>query len=283
MLNRNEPDNTRPLLLSWGLNTVFTIVELFIGFASGSLALIADGMRNLTDSVTLTIAFVAERYSKKQSDGMRTFGYGRVKIIASLLNTGILFSVAMYIFIHALSRFNEPRILSGSTIALVAVAGAIVNGLAAMLLHKHRKDLNIGSTYTGLLYGSIGSIGILIAGILIAVFKQYWIDDVAGMVIAVMLLVATFKLTRDATHILLEGVPTSIPIDQVKIMLGELDGVTALEEVHAWTIDHEDYAFSCHLIMDSSASSGYSTAAQAKEILQRKYGFTHTTIEIRLV
>ncbi|GEM_PF-2261169 len=276
--------NSRPLAISWTINTLFTIVELITGFTIGSLALIADGMRNLTDSVTLTIAYFAERLSKRKSDDMRTFGYGRVKIVASLLNTGILFAVAIFICFQAVSHFNQPRSISGAIIALVAGGGAIVNGLAAMLLHKQRHDLNIGSTYTGLKYGSIGSVGILIAGVIILIFKYYWIDDVAGIAVALMLLFATFKLTRDAMHVLLEGVPTSIEIRQVKSSLLSLNGVRALGDVHAWTIEHENYAFSCHLVMDySGRTTSHEIVTEAKNILHDTYGFTHTTIEVRLV
>jgi cobalt-zinc-cadmium efflux system protein len=276
--------NKRPLILSWLLNSAFTVIELIIGFATGSLALIADGMRNLTDSVTLSIAFAAEHLSAKKSDSTKTFGYGRVKIIASLLNTGILFAVAIFIGFQAISRFNHPRSLSGTTIALVAAGGAIVNGVAAALLHSQRKDLNIGSTYIGLKYGAIGSLGILLAGVLIATFKYYWIDDVAGLTVALMLLAATAKLTKDALHILLEGVPESIDIKQVTESLRGLELVHQVKDVHAWTIHHEDYAFSCRLVMDfDKRSDSHSTVSTAKEILVNKYGFTHTTVEVILV
>jgi cobalt-zinc-cadmium efflux system protein len=119
---------------------------------------------------------------------------------------------------------------------------------------------------------------------MIVIFKYYWIDDVAGIAVAVMLLLATFKLTRDALHVLLEGVPTSIKIKDVKASLLSLTGVKALGDVHAWTIDHENYAFSCHLVIDySGRTTSHEIVKEARSILHETYGFTHTTIEVRLV
>lgn len=284
MPHRKQIDNTKPLLIGLALNTSFTVVELVVGFASGSLALIADGMRNLTDSITLSVAFMAERMSRRKSDHSRTFGYGRIKIIASLLNTGALVTVAIYIVYQALSRFGEPRALNGLTIAIVAAGGAIVNGTAAWLLHKQRKDLNIGATYTGLLYGAIGSVGILMAGVLIGLFHLYWIDDLAGIAVAVMLLYASYHLTRDAMHILLEGVPVRVHMHDLKASLLALEGVVGLTEVHAWTIDANEYAFSCHINVEYADREGsYNAVTAAKELLHDTYGFTHTTIEVKLI
>jgi len=266
------------------LNTTFTVVELIVGVTSGSLALIADGMRNLTDSITLSVAFVAERMSRRKSDHSRTFGYGRVKIVASLLNTGALIAVAIFIIYQAVVRFGEPRALNGLTIAIVAAGGAIINGIAAALLYKQRRDLNIGATYTGLLYGAIGSVGILIAGVLIGLFHLYWIDDVAGIAVAVMLIIASIHLTRDAVHILLEGVPKRVSMHDLKESLLGLEGVVSLDEVHAWTIDPHEYAFSCHMNVEyADRESSYDAVTAAKELLHKTYGFTHTTIEVRLI
>lgn len=267
--------------LSFVLNTAFTIVELIVGVSSGSLALISDGMRNFSDSVTLSVALLAERLSKKRSDHRRTFGYSRVKIIASLINTGILFVIAIFICYQAVVRFNQPRALSGVTIVIVALGGAIVNGLAALILHNERKDLNIGSTYTGLLYGAFGSIGIAIAGLLIVMFGWYWADDVAGIAVALMLLWATLSLARDAIHVLLEGVPAEVDMDEVRAALMALDGVESIRHVRAWTIGHFNYAFNCQLVVttDNFADSQVLVGI-AKELLRARFGFNYTSLEV---
>jgi cobalt-zinc-cadmium efflux system protein len=122
------------LLLSLLLNTLLTIVEVVAGIISGSLSLVADGARNLTDSLLLTVSFIAERLSKRKADDLRTWGYGRIKIIASLLNTGIILTIAVIIGYEAISRFNEPRSVKGITVIIVAALSVFINAIAALLL-----------------------------------------------------------------------------------------------------------------------------------------------------
>jgi cobalt-zinc-cadmium efflux system protein len=269
------------LLLSLLLNTLLTVVEMVIGIISGSLALVADGARNLTDSLLLTVSFIAERLSRRKPDDLRTWGYGRIKVIASLLNTGIILTIAIIIGYEAISRFNEPKNVKGITIILAAALSVFINALAALLLKKQKDDINIRTAYTGLKFGAISSAGVLIAGVFIVVFKWNWVDNVAGIAISALLLFASFRLAAEAVHILLEGVPASINMKRVKKSLIDIEHVTAIREVHAWTLEHQSYAFSCQLVIKpSQLSISRVVVNEARKILMSEFGFTHITIEV---
>lgn len=283
MAHTHETDTGNTFKLGLILNTGFTIFEMAVGVITGSLALIADATHNLTDSLTLGIAIIAERIGKRQADDRRSYGYGRAKIIASLLNAGILVSLAAFIGFEAIQRLDEPKDVPGLTIAAVAVIGIAINGSIAYLLSKQRHNLNVRSAYTNMLYDTLSSVGALLAGFAIALFGWTWLDSAVGILIAVMLLYATFGIIKDAMHILLEGVPSDIDLRLVKHNLLKLENVIGIDDIHAWTIDNDYYAFSCHLIVDEqNYKDSRRTVEEAKKLLAEKYGFRHSTIEVEL-
>ncbi|MCA9334157.1 cation transporter [Candidatus Saccharibacteria bacterium] len=283
MAHTHETDSDNTFKLGLILNTGFTIFEMAVGVITGSLALIADATHNLTDSLTLGIALIAERIGKRHADDRRSYGYGRAKIIASLLNAGILVAIAAFIGFEAIQRLGEPKDVPGLTIAAVAAIGIAINGSIAYLLSKQRHNLNARSAYTNMLYDTLSSVGALLAGFAIALFGWTWLDSAVGILIAVMLLYATFGIIKDALHILLEGVPSDIDLRLVKHNLLKLENIIGIDDIHAWTIDNDYYAFSCHLIVDEQKyKDSRHTVEVAKKLLADKYGFRHSTIEVEL-
>ena len=134
-----------------------------------------------------------------------------------------------------------------------------------------------------MLYDMLSSIGALLAGLAIALFGWTWLDSVVGILIAGMLLRATIGIIKDALHILLEGVPSGIDLRLVKHQLAKLDSVLDVDDIHAWTLDDDYYAFSCHLVIDEAKfTSSRETVEAAKELLATKFGFKHSTIEVEL-
>lgn len=281
MSHNHKIEKSNTFIVGLVLNTSFTIVELTAGVLTGSLALIADGIHNLTDSLTLGIAYIAERIGRRQADAKRSYGYGRAKIIAALLNAGILVAVACFIGYEAISRLSEAHDVPGGVVAVVAGVGILINGYIAFLLSKEKHNLNARSAYTNMLYDTLSSVGALLAGIAIALFSWTWLDSVVGIFISIMLLHATLGIIKDALHILLEGVPANIDLRLVKHSLQKIENVYGVDDIHAWTIDSDYYAFSCHLIVDESNIKGSrKMVEQSKLLLREKYGFSHTTIEV---
>lgn len=283
MAHMHKQESGKAFKIGLILNTGFTIVEMIAGVATGSLALIADATHNLTDSLTLGIAFIAERISQKDADEKQSYGYGRSKIIASLLNAGILVGIACFIGYEAVIRLNEPTEVPGLVVAAVAAVGIVINGTVAYTLSKQKHDLNAKSAYTNMLYDTLSSVGALAAGFAIALFGWTWLDSVVGILIALMLLFATVGIIKEAIHILLEGVPNDVDLGAVRQSLVALDGVLDIDDVHAWTIDNDYYAFSCHLIISKSRlADSRQIVEDAKKLLAGKHNFMHTTIEVEL-
>jgi cobalt-zinc-cadmium efflux system protein len=191
--------------------------------------------------------------------------------------------IAVYIGYEAIQRIGESREVPGLLVAGVACVGIIINGSIAYLLSKKKHDLNAKSAYTNMLYDTLSSVGALMAGLAIAVFGWTWLDSVVGVGIAVMLLVATINIIRESLHILLEGVPKDVDMRLVKHSLSKLYGVVDVDDMHSWMIDNDYYAFSCHLIVkEKDLSHSRMIIESAKSILEDKYKFQHTTVEIEL-
>jgi cobalt-zinc-cadmium efflux system protein len=280
-MDKKQITSTKAVPTSLLLNTLLTIVEIIAGTLSGSLSLIADGFRNLTDSLLLTVSYIAERLSRRKADDLRTWGYGRIKIIASLVNTGIILTIALIIGYEAISRFGDPKHIQGTIVMLVAGLSVAVNAGVALLLKGQRADINIRTAYTGLYFGAISSASVLLSGLLITVFHWYWVDNITGIIISVLLLYATAQLAREAIHVLLEGVPDDINMQSVKSKLLAIRLVVGVEELHAWTLEHDSLAFSCHLkVLSSDFANSHSVLDEARHILAQDFGFKHITIEI---
>lgn len=281
MAHDHTTDSSSTFGLSLILNTGFTIFEMTVGIASGSLALVADASHNLTDSLTLGIAYIAERFSRRAADDRQSYGYGRVKIIASLLNAGILVAIALFIGYEAVIRLGSPKDVPGLLVSAVAAVGIVINGFTAYLLSKQRHNLNAKSAYTNMFYDTLSSVGALLAGFAMALFGWNWLDSVVGIAIAIMLLVATFSIIREALHILLEGVPEGIDMAKLKGELMGLKYVFDVDDMHAWMIDSNYYAFSCHLVVDEKDyTHSRATVEEAKKLLSSKYKFKHSTVEV---
>ncbi len=283
MSHDHKKQNTNVFKVGLILNTAFTLFEMAAGIVTGSLALIADASHNLTDSLTLAIAYIAERISQKGANERQSYGYGRAKIIASLLNAGILVAISAFIGYEAIQRLGEPAEVPGLAIAAVALIGIIINGSIAYLLSKQRRNLNAKSAYTNMLYDTLSSVGALLAGLAVAAFGWNWLDSVVGIAIAGMLLIATFGIIKDAVHILLEGVPDGVDLRVVKHSLMKIDHVVDVDDIHAWMIDEDYYAFSCHLIVNEKQYTNSRKAVDdAKRLLDDKFGFAHSTVEVEL-
>ncbi len=272
-------------VFSFGLivNSIYTILEFAAGIATGSLALIADATHNLTDSMTLLISLIAQRIAKRSPDALKTYGYGRATIIAALFNGGILISVALFIGYESIQRVSLPVEIQGSIVAVVAFVGILVNGYVAWLLSRHKDDLNARSAYTNMLYDTLSSVGALLSGVIIMLTGWTIFDTLVGISIALMLLLATAKIIKEALHILLEGVPYGYSIDKIKDALTLMDNIESIDDLHVWAISSDYIALSCHLITkDEDLNRGRKAVEAAKNMLAEKFDITHSTLELEL-
>lgn len=282
--NHDQTDNLdAKFKLGFVLNSGFMIFEFIIGFSIGSLALISDAAHNLTDSTTLVISFLANRIGKRKADDKRTYGYGRATIMAALLNSSVLVAIAGYIFFEAYQRFRHPSPVGGRYVMLVAGVGILVNTGVALLFRSNRDDLNVRSAYLNMAFDAVASVGALLAGLLIILTGQTWIDPLVGVLIGLMLLYGARSVLSSALRVLLEGVPEGIIIGEVKQAITDFKDVTGVDDLHIWAISSNQAALSCHLVVDTKdLTASLKIVSGVKKLLRNKFHIDHATIEIQL-
>ena len=281
--HEHKTSKTSKFIIGFVLNTGFTIFEFIIGIMAGSLALISDASHNLTDSLSIVIAFGGERISKRQANDSKSYGFGRVSIITALINGLLLFGVAAYIFYEAYLRILNPEPVKGGLVAIVALVGIFINGAVALLFYKDKDDLNVRSTYLNMAFDTLSSVGALIAGLIILFTGNSLADPIIGILIGCMLVYSAYGVVRDALHILLEGTPKDIDTKEVQKLIEEFDHVKAVDDLHIWSISSGYPALSCHIVIDeANASVSIKQVKKIKEALLKKYKIQHATIETEL-
>lgn len=274
------------LLIAFGIIFTFFVVEAIAGFATNSLALLSDAGHMLTDVIGLGMALaaiqLATRFERNtsQSRSNHTFGLYRLEILAAFVNALLLFGVAIWVLVEAGRRlFGEPEVL-GVPMLIVATLGLIANIVAFLLLREGSKEsLNVEGAYLEVLADTIGSVGVIIAAVLLEVFGWAWIDPVIGAGIGLWILPRTWRLGRRAVRILLQAAPDDIDLDALCADLEAIDGVVNVHDLHVWTLTSEMDAASAHL-MTTTDTDAHAVLDRARDVLAETYGITHGTFQV---
>lgn len=277
------PNLDNKLKVGFLLNTGFTVLEFFIGFLSGSLALISDAAHNLTDSLSLLVSFIATKVAKKGANADKTYGYGRATVLAALINSIILLSLAAYIFTEAFKRFQNPEPVEGGLVVVVALVGIAINGTIAYLFFKSRGDLNIRSAFLNMAMDTLASVGALLAGLIIVLTGKTIADPLISLIIGCMLLYSGWSIIKSAIHLLFDGVPEGTDIPAIQKAILDTPGVRGMDDLHIWALSTTSAALSCHLVVkDSSLKESIVLKEKVKRMLSEKFNIEHATIETEL-
>lgn len=234
------------------LNITFVLVEAGVGFYINSLSLLSDAAHNLADVGTLALSLLAFRLLKVKATDQYTYGYKKTSILVSLFNSVILFiSIGGIVFESVHKAFTpNPEPLPGTTIAIVAGIGIVINGMSALLFFREKdKDINIKSAYLHLLTDALVSAGIVVGGIVIYYTQWYWIDTVLSLVIAGIILVSTWQLLKESLRLSLDGVPENIQLNDIRSIGLKMTGVADLHHIHVWAISSTENAMTAHLVL----------------------------------
>jgi cobalt-zinc-cadmium efflux system protein len=272
--------NTRVLFWSFILIFTFMIVEAIGGILTNSLALLSDAGHMLSDAAALGLSLLAFKIGEKKATGEKTFGFRRFEIIAAFINGITLIVISLYIFYEALTRFANPPNVSGNMM-VIAFVGLFVNIVVAWLLMRGNSsgNLNIKSALLHVLGDLLGSVGALIAGLLIILFGWNIADPIASVIVAILILISGYRITKDSLHILMEGKPQNVNIDSMKKALATIEGVEDIHDVHVWSITSEFSSMSCHLVVDDSINRD-DVLIKANELLKSRFDISHSTIQI---
>jgi cobalt-zinc-cadmium efflux system protein len=272
--------NSRVLAVVLGLTVAFTVVEVVGGIATGSLALLADAAHMLSDILALGLALFAVWLAGRPSTPDRTFGYQRAEILAALANGVVLVALAIWIFIEAWQRFSSPPDVLAGWVAVVAVLGLAVNLVAALLLYRRGHDtLNMRAALRHVVADALGSVGVLVAAVVILLTGWEYADPIAGVVIGLLVLASSWTVLRDSVHILLEGTPKGIDAAALGRRLTELPGVVDVHDLHVWTITSGFHALSAHVLVERGDDC-HARRRELEEVLLREYGIEHTTLQV---
>lgn len=268
------------LLAAFSLTSAFMIAEVIGGLITGSLALLADAAHMLTDAGGLALALLAIRFAARPATPERTYGYLRSEILSALLNAVVLLVLTVYILWEAYKRFwSPPEILSGPMLA-VACIGLVINLISMRLLAGGSSEsLNVQGAYFEVLSDMLGSLGVIIAAIVVMATGWTLADPLIGAAIGLFIVPRTWILLKQAVHILMEGTPPRVDLGLLEKALREIPGVSAVHDLHVWTITSGLDAMSGHLVVPDQ-QLGKSVLQTAQETLKTRFKIEHTTLQI---
>lgn len=282
-------DRKKILTLVLLLTSVYFAIQIIIGLSIGSLALISDAGHMLVDVCGLVMALVAMYFSQRPATPNRTYGYYRAEILTPLLNSTFLILLSIYILYEAYQRILSPSEISGYSVILVASVGLVVNLLSILLLRPHtelkasnenrERDLNLYGAYLEIFADTIGSVGVIISGIVIMSTKFFMADALISIGIALFILPRTWLLIRKSIHILIEGTPSHLVHEEIKNSILKVKGVTGVFDLHIWTITSGIHALSAHVVVIDNNRSR-EILQQINSILEKNFKINHATIQI---
>ncbi len=290
-----QPDTGRRFILALVLTTAILIAEVIGGLWTGSLALLSDAGHVFMDVFALGLSFAALRVAALPPNDRHSYGFHRFQVMAALINGATLLWIAVEIFREAWARFQTPEPVLAGPMLVVAVVGLVVNLVVALALHDHdHDDLNTRSAYLHVVGDALSSVGVIVAGVIILLTNWTWVDPLASVLIAAVILISSWRVLRDALHILVEGMPGGLTVSQVARAMETVDGVGSVHDLHMGTIGPGFTALSAHVVLaDGTAGQGQASSAnnqvlsetqhimdELKRVLHAQFNVEHTTIQL---
>ena len=277
---RPAPGGQPELQFALLLTVIMMVVEFAAGWASRSLALLADAGHMLTDASALGLSLFAAWFATKPATPEKSYGYYRTEILAALANGVVLWLIVVWIEARALQRLQHPLAVQSGMMIVIAGLGLFSNLLSGWVLRRKRStSLNIQGAWLNVMSDALGSVGVIIAGVLIRAYGWTAADAVASMVIGVLIAVNSWNLVKQAVNILLEGAPRHLQIPDVERAMRQLPGVHDVHDVHLWTITTGMDAMSGHVVVEDAGRSGELLQA-LNALLSQRFGIAHTTFQL---
>lgn len=273
-------ENRRRLVLVLLLTGVYLVAEIVGGIITNSLALLSDAGHMLTDVGALGLALVALWFTLRPATPQKTYGYHRLEILAALVNGILLLAISVFIIVEAVGRLRHPPEVRGVGLLVIASGGLIINLVGAYILHRgHAHSLNVRAAFYHVLGDALGSLGAVVAGILILTKRWYIADPILAIGITVLILISAVALLREAIDILLEATPRHIDVDDVRNALLRAPGVIGVHDLHIWTITSGMYALSCHVVVYPEEFT-IAKLEEIRHLLHDRCDIPHQTIQI---
>ncbi len=264
------------------VNLALTLAQIVGGLVSGSLALIADALHNLSDAVSLGIALAARRIARRPADAEMTFGYGRAEVVAALVNYTTLILIGLYLGYEAIARIFAPEPVIGWIMIWVAGLALVVDLVTAALTYTMSKDsVNIRAAFAHNLADALGSVAVIVAGVAVLVFGWVWVDPAVTLAIAGYILWMSLGQIGGVIRILMLGAPPDLDTAAVLDHLRGIDGVASVHHVHLWQMQENTPALDAHVAVPQGRwGEADAIKARVKRALGERYGIGHVTLEM---
>lgn len=274
------PAGGRGMAISAWLTGVYFVIEMGIGLSTGSVAVISDAFHTFSAVGGVLVAIVAARLARRPADIRRSFGWYRAELLGALVNGGFLLAMALVVIVMGAMRLSDPVELPTGPMLWAAAGGLTTEVVSLGLIWRQsRTDLNVRGALWHIVQTFIGSLLIIVAALVIRFTGFLLIDPLLGLGFGVVLLWASWGILRDAAHLLLEGTPGDVSLDDVAATLEGLDGVADAHHVHAWALTSGRYVVSGHVRVQDAADVG-TVLAIAHRALKRQYGFFFVTLQV---
>ena len=256
-------------------------IEFAAGWWFGSLALMSDAGHMVSDAAALGLAWFAAWVAQRPPGSRHTFGLARAEVIAAFVNGLTLLLLVLFIAVEAVQRLLYPEPVQGGGVMVVAFIGLLVNVLVAYVLSRGERSLNVRAALLHVLGDLVGSFAALLAGAVIYATGWQPIDPILSLVIGALILASTFHLLRDALHVLMEGVPRSLRLEEVGHALARIPQVREVHDLHIWHISPGQVSLSAHVKLDA-LEHWPGVLAEARHVLDDRFGIHHVTLQPEL-
>jgi len=268
--------------LKWALaiSLVYFFAELIAGFMTNSLALLSDAGHMLSDVGALGLSLFAFHVAKRPATHQSTYGFHRVEILAALFNGLALWLIVGMIFAAAYNRVAQPPEVASFGMIVVAVIGLLVNVAAAAILHGgHRHNLNLRGAFLHVISDAVGSVGAIIAGVVMLKTGWYLADPLISIVIGLLVLFSSWSLVKDSLSVLMQAVPKGIRLDEVRRTIEEVAGVSKVHDLHVWAVTSDIFTLSAHAVV-ASGEDFHLVLNGIEDTLKARFNIEHTTIQL---
>jgi cobalt-zinc-cadmium efflux system protein len=274
---------TKRMIIVLCLTAFYMFAEAVGGIVSNSLSLLADAGHMLADVVALSISLVAFALASRPASNRASFGYYRAEVIAALFNGVVLLIVSFFIIKEAVLRFLQPAAVESNMMIAIAVGGLLINVVGLVLLQQDKSEnLNVKGAWLHVLSDALSSVGVIISGLLIYFFNWYLADPITSIAIACLVSYTALRLILETINVLMEHVPGHIdPLDVEKAILS-VSNATKVHDLHIWSITSGHEALSVHIVLKPGGDFG-KLLHDVEQILEKKFGITHTTIQIETI
>lgn len=281
IFSSSDGNGATGLAIAFSLTCLYMFVEAVGGFIFNSLALLADASHALSDAIALGLAWLAILIGKRAPCDKLTFGFIRSEILAALFNGLLLWGIVAVILFEAIQRLTNPVPVQGFGMFTVASIGLILNLIMARLLFpKRNASLNIKGAFLHVLSDAMGSVGAIIAGILIIYTSADWIDPLVSVVIGTLILFSSWGLLKEALNILMEGVPQGLDLLKIEEALVSVTGVCCVYDLHVWSISSSRVNLSAHIVLSNAELDSNEILMNINSILNKRFAINHSTIQI---